>query len=100
MGGGATLSANAPGASITVWPSTITAVGAGVVTVCVLVACIHERPERPLILGAVAAAVLVWLPPPKGADWTELHMIDVGQGDAIALRTRVGHWVLIDAGRV
>jgi competence protein ComEC len=29
----------------------------------------------------------------------ELHMIDVGQGDAIALRTAHGHWVLVDAGR-
>jgi competence protein ComEC len=30
---------------------------------------------------------------------TELHMLDVGQGDAIALRTRAGHWILVDAGR-
>lgn len=100
MDGIATFAANAPGASITVWPSTMSAVGAGAVTICVLVACVHERPERPLIVGAFAVAILVWLPPPRGADWTELHMIDVGQGDAIALRTRAGHWVLIDAGRV
>ena len=31
---------------------------------------------------------------------TELHMIDVGQGDAVALRTRGGRWVLFDAGRI
>jgi competence protein ComEC len=30
----------------------------------------------------------------------ELHMIDVGQGDALALRTPRGRWILFDAGRV
>ena len=30
---------------------------------------------------------------------TELHVIDVGQGDAIALRTTRNRWVLFDAGR-
>jgi competence protein ComEC len=30
----------------------------------------------------------------------ELHMIDVGQGDAVALRTPHGHWILVDAGRI
>lgn len=100
MDGIATYAASVPGGSVTVWPSTATAVGAGLVTVCVLVACVYDRPERPLIIGAMAALVLVWSPPPPRSDWTELHMIDVGQGDAIALRTRGGHWVLIDAGRI
>ncbi len=100
MDGIVMYAANVPGASITVWPSTLSALGAGLVTICVLVACVHDRPERPLVIGLAATAILVWLPPPRGADWTELHMIDVGQGDAIALRTRGGHWVLIDAGRI
>jgi competence protein ComEC len=30
---------------------------------------------------------------------TELHLLDVGQGDAIAIRTRAGRWIVIDAGR-
>jgi competence protein ComEC len=96
----ASRAADVPGASITVWPSTMAAAAAGAVTLCVLVACVHERPERPLLIGTAMTALLVWLPAPRGADWTELHMIDVGQGDAIALRTRAGHWVLIDAGRI
>lgn len=31
-------------------------------------------------------------------DVLELHMLDVGQGDAVALRTPRGRWVLVDAG--
>jgi competence protein ComEC len=49
--------------------------------------------------------MLVWLPVASSRvsastdGELELHMIDVGQGDAIALRTPHGHWVLVDAGR-
>jgi competence protein ComEC len=31
-------------------------------------------------------------------DGVELHVLDVGQGDAILLRTKPGRWVLFDAG--
>jgi competence protein ComEC len=34
-----------------------------------------------------------------GGGIVEMHMIDVGQGDALALRTPKGRWVLFDAGR-
>jgi competence protein ComEC len=30
---------------------------------------------------------------------SELHVIDVGQGDAVAFRTSRGRWLLVDAGR-
>lgn len=33
-----------------------------------------------------------------GADGLALHLLDVGQGDAIAVRTPGGHWVVVDAG--
>lgn len=33
----------------------------------------------------------------KGSDLT-LHFLDVGQGDAAAIRTPGGHWVVVDAG--
>jgi competence protein ComEC len=45
-------------------------------------------------------AIALWLPlAPHHAAGMELHLLDVGQGDAIALRTPAGRWILVDAGR-
>jgi competence protein ComEC len=99
MNGVATVSASVPGASISVWPTTGAAILSAVVAVAVLVACAGKQGARAMIVAVGAAALLAWMPAPRGGAMTELHMIDVGQGDAIALRTRGGHWVLFDAGR-
>ena len=100
MDGIARASAAVPGASITVWPTMSAAVLSAVVAVAVLVACVERRSSQALTTAALALALLAWLPEPGGGRMTELHMIDVGQGDALALRTRAGKWVLFDAGRI
>ena len=100
MDGVASLSARVPGASVTVWPTTGAALLSAIVAIGVLIACMEKQAFRGALLAAGAGAVIAWLPPPRGGRLTELHMIDVGQGDAIALRTRAGHWVLFDAGRI
>jgi competence protein ComEC len=48
--------------------------------------------------AAVAVLVLVVVPLRPSGDAVEIHMIDVGQGDAVAVRTPAGRWILVDAG--
>jgi competence protein ComEC len=65
-----------------------------------VVAIASRFPGRALVGGAACFAVMAWRPliPLRGG-MSELHMIDVGQGDAVALRTTSNRWVLFDAGR-
>lgn len=82
-------------------PTPVAAMLAATVTIGLLVACVARWPARPAAAAMTALAGLVWLPLlPAPARDAELHVIDVGQGDAIALRTPRGRWIVVDAGRV
>jgi competence protein ComEC len=89
-----------PGAAPMVYPTVLAALAAGVASAAVVVACLTERPARACIVALGCVALMTAEPLlQRPRAFTELHMIDVGQGDALALRTRGGRWVVVDAGR-
>jgi len=57
---------------------------------------------RPVVRGVVwasaAVAVLMVAPLRPAGDRVEIHLIDVGQGDAIGIRSPGGRWLVVDAG--
>ncbi len=57
-----------------------------------------RRGVRFTVWAAVAGAVLLVAPLRPTGDRVEIHVVDVGQGDAIALRSPAGRWLLVDAG--
>jgi competence protein ComEC len=92
--------ASIPGGAPLVYPTVLAALAAGAAAIAVVVACLSERPARACFIALACVALMTaepFLQRPR--EFTELHMIDVGQGDAIALRTRRGRWVVVDAGR-
>jgi competence protein ComEC len=92
--------ASTPGAAITVTTTLVTALLAALAAVALVVACASRYPARPAIVGLAALATMVMFPPfsLSNSDGVEVHFLDVGQGDAILIRTNGGHWVLLDAG--
>jgi competence protein ComEC len=100
--GVASTAAQIPGSSLQVTPAYFTVVAGGVAVTAMLVATLSRHPGRPLVIGAAALSIAAWSPSmhlPYSGD-VELHVLDVGQGDAILLRTARGHWLLFDAGRI
>ncbi|MEO5818471.1 MAG: DNA internalization-related competence protein ComEC/Rec2 [Gemmatimonadaceae bacterium] len=92
--------ARIPGGAPLVLPTVLGAVASGACSIALIVACVSRRPSRASIVGALCVAVLVVEPVlPRARAPSELHMIDVGQGDALALRTSRGRWIVVDAGR-
>lgn len=96
----AAVGAALPGSSV---PVTADRLSLAIACACVAglaIACAIRHPVRVLVAVAAGCAIIAWRPAlPAGAGVTELHMLDVGQGDAFALRTAKGRWVLFDAGR-
>ncbi|MFN5581028.1 DNA internalization-related competence protein ComEC/Rec2 [Gemmatimonas sp.] len=102
-----------PGAVMTVAPTLSTAVGTGLAAACVVRATAELHPRRRgrghgrrwLVGAALACVGTLWWPllahalrrAPHGARF-ELHVLDVGQGDAVAMRTPRGRWILVDGG--
>lgn len=96
----ASTASSIPGASLVVATSATTAALGALAATFLVRACTVRHPARPAI-GSVAAlalmSILPALPAGNGVD-AEMHFLDVGQGDAILLRTPHGRWVLFDAG--
>jgi competence protein ComEC len=89
-----------PGGSVVVTTTAVTAVLAGCAATALVAVCVSRHPSQPGIvaLGCLALIAIVPAFSFPHSNSVEVHMLDVGQGDAVLLRTNAGRWVLFDAG--
>lgn len=93
------LGAALPWSALDVVPTTATAWLAAAAVVAMLVACAGRYWGRPMAAGLLCVGGALWWPLLRpGGNGLELHLLDVGQGDAVALRTPRRRWILFDAG--
>ena len=98
----AAVAASVPGSSIAVVPSLVTVLAGSLAVVAFTIASTSRYPGRPAVAGAACLCFSVWgpmLPLPHGGG-VEMHVLDVGQGDAVLIRTDRGRWLIFDAGRI
>ena len=96
----ATAGAAVPGGALDVQPSLPVALLCGVAVVALVTAAVARFPARALLAATGALVAALWRPAVARHGLAELHLLDVGQGDAIALRSPAGRWIIVDAGRV
>ena len=98
----ATAAASVPGSSVALVPSLVAVLSGSVAIVAFTIAAASRYPARPIVAGTAFLCLSVWgpiIPLPHGGD-VEMHVLDVGQGDAILVRTARGRWLIFDAGRI
>jgi competence protein ComEC len=98
----ASVASSVPMSSIEILPSLMTVILGGIAVIALISACVSRYPARSLITSMSFISLAMFSPAvrlPYRGDF-EMHVLDVGQGDAILLRTDRGRWIVVDAGRM